>query len=79
MLPSIYNFSPIFDMVFKICKVKNRGFLNFVVVVVVVVLIVVLVVVDLFCPRYSDYTERYTTIIHSSFDLYNWGDCNRPG
>ena len=65
-------------MVSEIFKVKNRRFLNFVVVVVVlivvvVVLIVVLVVVDLFCPRYSvsDYTKRYTTIIHSSFDLYN--------
>ena len=60
-------------MVSKLCKVKNRRFLNFVVVVVV------LVVVDLFCPRYSDYTEIDTAVIHGSFDLYTLGDCNRPG
>ena len=64
-------------MVSKICKVKNRRFLNFVVVVLVV--LVVVVVVDLFCPRYSDYTEIDTAVIHGSFDLYTLGDCNRPG
>ena len=63
-------------MVLKICKVKNRGFLNFVVVVVVVVLVVV---VDLFCPRYSDYTEIYVAEIHCSSDLYPLEDGDRPG
>ena len=48
-------------------KVENHGFLNFVVVLVVVV---VVLVVDLFCPRYSDYTEIDTAVIHISFDLY---------
>ena len=63
-------------MVSKIFKVKNRRFLNFVVVVLVVV---VVVVVDLFCPRYSDYTEIDAAKIHGSSDLYPLGDGDRPG
>ena len=61
-------------MVSKIFKVKNRRFLNFVVVVVVVLL-----VVDLFCPRYSDKTDIDTAVMNGSLDLYALGNCNRPG